>query len=78
MSSRALPAAGADVGIRDREHSSTPLGWATFGSDHVASPDGNYAGCVRALLGAGARPRADEYQPQRADVRALLAPRPGA
>ncbi len=75
---RALLAAGADVAIRDREHSSTPLGWATFGSDHVASPDGDYAGCVRALLDAGARPRADEYRPQRPDVRAILEQRPGA
>ncbi|HEX5830962.1 MAG TPA: ankyrin repeat domain-containing protein [Gemmatimonadaceae bacterium] len=69
---RALLDAGADVGLRDSEHASSPLGWACFGADHVADTDGDYEGCVRALLDAGARVRADEHQPQHAGVRALL------
>jgi ankyrin repeat protein len=69
---RALLDAGADVGIRDTEHASTPLGWACFGADHVTDPDGDYERCVRALLDAGARPRTDEHQPRHAGVLAVL------
>ncbi len=69
---RALLAAGSDVAIRDSEHHSTPLGWAMFGSDHVADAEGDYVGTVRALLEAGARPAADEYTPTHAGVRAEI------
>jgi len=69
---RALLDAGASVAIRDTEHSSSPLGWACFGADYVADPAGDYEGCVRALLDAGARLLADEYRPRHAGVRAVL------
>ena len=69
---RALLAAGSDIAIRDTEHHSTPLGWALFGADHVADADGDYAGTVRVLLEAGARPAAGEYLPAHAGVRAAL------
>ena len=69
---RMLLEAGAVTDIRDKEHSSTPLGWACFGADFVRDSDGDYEGCVRALLEAGARPLADEYQPEHAGVRAVL------
>ena len=69
---RTLLAAGADITIRDNEHHSTPLGWATFGVDHAARPGGDYEGCVLALLEAGARPREDEYRPKHAGVRKVL------
>lgn len=65
---RALLAAGADISIKDKEHQATPLGWATFGSDFVARADGDYEGCVLALLEAGALPRDDEYRPKHAGV----------
>jgi ankyrin repeat protein len=69
---RTLLAAGASISIRDTEHHATALGWATFGADHVADPGGDYEGCVRALLDAGARPRSGEYRPQQARLRAML------
>jgi len=69
---RALLAAGAPTDIRDHDHDSTPLGWACFGADHVADPAGDYADSVRALLEAGVRPRAGEYEPRHAGVRAVL------
>jgi len=69
---RALLAAGADITLRDNEHQSTPLGWATFGADYVATAGGDYEGCVVALLEAGARPREDEYRPKHAGVRKVL------
>ncbi|HWG51716.1 MAG TPA: hypothetical protein VN677_00315, partial [Gemmatimonadaceae bacterium] len=47
-------------------------GWACFGADYVADPAGDYEGCVRALLDAGARLLADEYRPRHAGVRAVL------
>lgn len=70
---RALLEAGADVSIRDLDHSATPMGWATFGSDHVDEADGDYPACVRALLAAGAPPEPGEYQPKREDVRVAMA-----
>lgn len=70
---RALLDAGADVHVRDRNHSSTPLGWATFGSDFVNDATGDYPACVRMLRAAGADAQPDEYTPKRADVRAALA-----
>ena len=69
---RRLLDAGADFRIRDREHSSTPLGWACFGADHVAHSGGDYAGCVQALLEAGAHVKEDEYQPRHEAVRAVI------
>jgi hypothetical protein len=51
---RALLAAGSPVALRDRDHNASPLGWAVFGADHVAAKDGDYVGCVNALIGAGA------------------------
>lgn len=69
---RALLAAGADMTIRDTEHSSTPFGWALFGVDFVKEANGDYEGTVRALLEAGARPRDDEHRTKNAGVRAVL------
>jgi len=69
---RMLLDAGASLDIRDAEHSSTPLGWACFGADHARDAGGDYEACVRALLEAGARPRADEHRPRHAGVRAVL------
>jgi ankyrin repeat protein len=69
---RVLLEAGADVNIRDPEHSATPLGWAFFGADFVADADGDYEGCVRALLEAGARPRDDQHAPKHTGVRRTL------
>ncbi len=68
---RALLAAGAPIDVRDREHSSTPLGWAVFGADHVAESDRDYVGCVRALLEAGSGPP-DNENPRHPGVRAEL------
>lgn len=53
---RELLAAGADFGIRDREHDATPMGWASFGADHVQRDGGDYEGVVQALLEAGDAP----------------------
>jgi hypothetical protein len=64
---------GADFRLRDREHRATPLDWAVFGADFVAEPGGDYAGCVRALLEAGARPAPDHHRPRNATVRDVLA-----
>jgi ankyrin repeat protein len=69
---RALLAAGASADIRDREHASTPMGWATFGADEVSDRDGDYAATVRALLDAGTRLGPGEYMPRHAGVRAVL------
>src|SRR5207302_621342 len=69
---RALLAAGARTDIRDREHSSTPMGWATFGADHVTDQAGDYEATVRALLEGGARVEPNEYMPHHAGVRAVL------
>jgi len=54
---------GADDSIRDHEHDSTPLGWATFGADHVADPDGDYDAVIRALREVAER-RVDPAAPQ--------------
>ena len=69
---RALLAAGASITIRDTEHHAVPLGWATFGADHVATSGGDYEGSVLALVEAGARPREGEYRPKHAGVRKVL------
>jgi hypothetical protein len=67
-----LLAAGADTTMRDKEHSSTPMGWACWGADFVADADGDYVDSVRALLEAGARMRQDEHMPNNPAVRAVL------
>jgi len=69
---RALLDAGASIDLRDNEHHSAPLGWATFGSDFVKAPGADYEGSVEALLEAGARPREDEYRPKNPGVRKVL------
>lgn len=69
---RALLAAGARTDIRDHEHSSTPIGWATFGADHVADRAGDYEATIRALLDSGACLEPNEYMPQHDGVRAVL------
>lgn len=58
---RALLAAGAPIELRDRSHDATPLGWAVFGADHVAEADGDYVGCVNALIDAGATAPENEH-----------------
>ena len=69
---RALLGSGPDLTIRDPEHRGTPLGWACFGADYFARSDGDYEGCVRALLDAGARLARDDYRPEHAGVRQVL------
>jgi ankyrin repeat protein len=64
---------GAATDIRDREHSSTPLGWAAFGADVIADADGDYEDCARALLEAGAHPLEDGQLPKHAGVRSIIA-----
>jgi hypothetical protein len=49
-----LLAQGPDLSILDREHSSTPLGWARWASDYFKDPAGNYPDTIRALVEAGA------------------------
>lgn len=42
--------------MRDADFNSTPLGWAIYGSEHGWHRElGDYAGCVEALLEAGAK-----------------------
>ena len=60
-----------DVTRRDNEHHATPLGWATFAVDAMPEPDGDYEGCVAALLAAGAEPD-PHHSPQHPAVAALL------
>jgi ankyrin repeat protein len=69
---RLLLDAGADISIRDNEHSSTPLGWALFGADISKDSEADYEATVRALLEKGARPRNDEYMSRQPGVRAVL------
>lgn len=46
--------------LQDAAHHSTPLGWAIHASEHGWQRGrGNYAGCVEALLAAGATPPAE-------------------
>lgn len=43
--------------VKDTDFKSTPLGWATYGSEHGWQREtGNYAATVEALLRAGAKP----------------------
>jgi ankyrin repeat protein len=42
------------IETRDPTHSSTPLGWAAFGSAHRRAPGGDYAGVIDRLVAAGA------------------------
>jgi ankyrin repeat protein len=69
---RMLLDAGAATDIRDKEHSSTPLGWACFGADVIGAADGDYEDCVRALLEAGARLQSNERQPEHEGVRSVI------
>jgi ankyrin repeat protein len=46
---RALAEAGADLTIRDRQHHSTPLGWAMYASEVNPDPDGDYLATVEAF-----------------------------
>jgi ankyrin repeat protein len=70
---RMLVETGATTDIRDKEHSSTPLGWACWGADFIGDADGDYEDCVRALLEAGAHLQANEYQPEHEGVRNVIA-----
>ncbi len=69
---RELLRAGADFELRDREHGSTPVGWAAFGADYVADADGDYEDAMRALLEAGARLTSDDHRPAHAGVRNVV------
>jgi ankyrin repeat protein len=69
---RLLLAANPDLSIRDREHSSTPLGWATWASDFIKEPGGDYPATIRALVDAGARLGDHEHVPENAEARAAL------
>jgi ankyrin repeat protein len=69
---RALLAAGASFTILDREHSSGALGWACWGADFIHAESGDYAGCARALLDAGARLIDTQYRPKHAGIRREL------
>jgi hypothetical protein len=64
--------AGAATDIRDKEHSSTPLGWACWGADFIGDADGDYEDCVRALLEAGARLQPNEREPEDVGVREVI------
>jgi ankyrin repeat protein len=69
---RLLLAQHADLNIIDKEHSSTPLGWAAWGSDFVKKAGGDYPGTIRALLDAGSRPYPGGYVPENEEARAAL------
>lgn len=69
---RMLLQAGAATDIRDKEHSSTPLGWAYFGADFLGDTDGDYEDSVLALLEAGARLQANEREPEHEGVRRVI------
>ena len=69
---RLLLAAHADLNIVDNEHSSTPLGWAVWGSDFFRKNTGDYAGTIRALLDAGAHRDPNGYLPENPAARAAL------
>lgn len=65
---------GADVHATDRDFNGVPLGWACYASVHGWHPErGDYAGCVEALLDAGAQPPTPEDKLPASDaVRAVL------
>jgi len=67
-----LLGAHADLTIIDKEHSSTPLGWAVWGSDFFRMRTGDYAGTIRALLDAGAQRDPSGYLPENPAARAAL------
>ena len=69
---RELLSRGADVTIRDREHSATPLGWACFGADFVKESSGDYEATVQVLLDAVAQPSPEARPPEHAGVRQML------
>jgi hypothetical protein len=60
--------------LKSREHESTALGWAVFGSGNSWRRDtGDFVGTVRALLEAGAilPPHAEELEPSEAVLEIL-------
>ena len=69
---RLLLAAHADLSIRDKEHSSTPLGWACFGADYIRDAAGDYPETIRALMDAGARLANGESPPNDPDAREVV------
>jgi ankyrin repeat protein len=66
---------GPDLALRDRTHASSALGWAAYGADFVREPGADYAGCVRLLLEAGARPLSAEHVPADPELAALFGSR---
>jgi ankyrin repeat protein len=53
---RAVLAFNPPLDVKDRDHHSTPLGWATPGAEHGwHAKTGNYPETIEALRGAGAR-----------------------
>jgi ankyrin repeat protein len=69
---RLLLAARADLSIRDREHSSSPLGWATWGADFIRDSSGDYPATIRALGEAGGKLGPNEHVPQDVAARAAF------
>jgi ankyrin repeat protein len=51
---RLIAHGGVGLDARDPTHQSTPLGWASFGSVHRRSRDGDYPGVIDRLADAGA------------------------
>jgi len=68
---------GAPLEVRDHDFTSVPVGWACYASVHGWHPDrGDYAGCVSALLDAGAQlPRPIDELPASEAVREVLSRR---
>src|SRR5262249_41633782 len=57
------------IDSRDPVHSSTPLGWASFGSVHRRAPGGDYCAVVDRLVAAGA----DIHAPGNGEPMSLVA-----
>jgi ankyrin repeat protein len=60
-----------DLNARDPQHNGTPLGWAIHGSVHCGRENGQHAGVVELLLGAGVTP-VDPSEAGSDSVRAVL------